>query len=60
MPPDLNVGTLMCLKGAKDKSRSREKYMVVYVSDSMCQLRKFTKNQFCTNVYDVGKSDFYL
>ena len=59
LTPDLQVGTLVYLKSDKDKCHAREKYMVVSVADSMCQLRKFTKSQFRSKTYDVRKSDCY-
>ena len=56
---DLHVGDLVYLKGDCDKTRGRDKYLVVSINDIMCQLRKFTTSQFRSKTYDVRLSDCF-
>ena len=56
---DFDIGQLVYLINDKDKTRSRDKYIVTAVSDNNCQIRKFTKNQFRAKTYHVKKSDCY-
>ena len=60
-PPvaDLQVGDLVYLKVDHDKTKARDKYMVVKLSNNECQLRKFTLSQFRSKAYDVKVSDCY-
>ena len=46
-----DIGQLVYLINDKDKTRSRDKYIVTAVSDNNCQIRKFTKNQFRAKTY---------
>lgn len=57
----ISVGDLVFLVGEKDKTKAREKYLVVRVdTDLSCQLRKFTSSQFRSKVYTVPMSQCYL
>ena len=57
----LPIGTLVFLKGDKNKLQAREKYLIVDVEPNMlCRLRKFTSSQFRSKIYDVPMSDCYL
>lgn len=61
LAPTLNfqVGDLVFLKEDKDKTKARDKYLITTLSDDRCQVRKFTKSQFRSKVYDVKLSDCY-
>ena len=43
----------------KDKTRAREKYIVVSKSGEWCKVRKFTRNQYRSKIYDVKLSEVY-
>jgi hypothetical protein len=53
------IGDLVFLKGEKDKTHARDKYMVTGLTDTQCQLRKFTRSQFRSKTYTVRHSDCY-
>ena len=36
-----------------DKTKARDRYMIASIADSWCKVRKFTKNQFRSKLYDV-------
>ena len=57
--PNMNLkpGDLVLLKHEHDKTKAREKYMVASISGSHCKVRKFTKDQFRTKLYEVKRSD---
>ena len=57
--PSLSVGDLIYLKGDRDKTKARDKYMITSISDDMCQVRKFSKSQFRAKPYDVRIIDCY-
>ena len=57
--PDIKAGDLVFLYADRDKTRVRDKYIVVGVSGAQCQIRKFTKSQFRSKVYDVKVTDCY-
>ncbi len=57
--PDLQLGDIVYLYGDRDKTKVRDRYMVTAKSDLSCQVRKFTKNQFRSKVYDVPLSNCY-
>ena len=47
----ITVGDLVFLKGDKDKTKAREKYLVIAMDNGkMCHLRKFTSSQFRSKV----------
>ena len=56
----IHVGDLVYLKGEKEKTKARAKYLVIAVSSPWCQLRKFTSSQFRSKIYDVKVCDCYL
>ena len=56
---DLHVGDLVYLGGYRDKTRGRDKYLVVSKNDIMCQLRKFTTSPFRSKTYNVRLSDCF-
>ena len=56
---DLSVGDLVYLKSDKDKTKSRDKYIVVSIDNPSCKVRKFTATQFRAKAYDINISDCY-
>lgn len=58
-PSDISVGDLVFITSDRDKTKCREKYLVVSMDGSLCQLRKFTKSQFRSKTYDVNICDCY-
>ena len=56
---NIKVGDLVFLYADRDKTRARDKYIVTSVSGTQCQIRKFTKTQFRSKVYDVKIGDCY-
>ena len=55
--PSVHVGDLVFLKMDRDKTKSREKYLVIDIDDDHCQVRTFTKSQFRSKCYDVKLID---
>jgi hypothetical protein len=53
------VGDLVYLKCDKDKTKARDKYMVVSVAPPWCTVRKFCQSQFRSKSYNVRSSDCY-
>ena len=50
--PSLEVGDLVYLRGDSDKTKARDRYMVVGVAHDWCKLRKFTKCQYQSKTHD--------
>jgi hypothetical protein len=42
----MQVGDLIYIKGELNKTKTREKYMIVDIKDELCYARKFTASQF--------------
>ena len=55
----IKVGDLVFLKADQDKTKPREKYMVVSIDESTCQVRKFTKSQFRSKTYSIHLTDCF-
>jgi hypothetical protein len=55
----LSVGDLVYLKCDKDKTKAREKYLVIAVEEPWCTVRKFTQTQFRSKSYTVTSSECY-
>ena len=57
--PNLGLcpGDLVLLRHEHDKTKARDKYMIASVNGTNCKLRKFTKDQFRSKLYDVKISD---
>jgi len=53
------VGDLIYLRGERDKTKCRDKYIVIDMDKSHCKIRKFTKSQFRSKSYDVRVSECY-
>ena len=56
---ELHVGDLVYIKGEKDKTKSRDKYLVVEVDGQRCKVRKFTSSQFRSRTYELKVGDCY-
>ena len=56
---NVSEGSLVYVISDKDKTRAREKYIVVSKSGEWCKIRKFTKNQYRSKIYDVKLSEVY-
>lgn len=59
MDNSIQPGDLVYLYGDRDKTKARDRYLVISLCDNKCQLRKFTKSQFRSKVYDVLLSQCY-
>ena len=53
------VGDLVYIKGEKDKTKARAKYLVTAISEPWCKLRKFVGSQLRSKVYDIKLSECY-
>ena len=58
-PNNINVGDLIYIASDKDKTKSRDKYLVVETDDCTCLVLKFTKSQFRSKTYEVKLTDCY-
>ena len=56
----VDVGSLVYVKSDKDKTKARDKYIVTkLIDENNCQIRKFTKSQFRSKVYNVLLSEIF-
>jgi hypothetical protein len=53
------IGDLVYLSADREKTKARDKYMVVECSVDQCKVRKFTQAQFRTRDYSLKSSDIY-
>ena len=51
--PPVQVGDLVYLIHDKDKTRTRDKYMIASIPGHSCQIHKFTRDQFRSKLYEV-------
>ena len=58
-PNNINVGDLIYIASDKDKTKSRDKYLVVETNNCTCRVHKFTKSQFRSKTYEVKLTDCY-
>ena len=49
----VNIGDLVILKGERDKTQARDKYLVTRIENDHCFIRKFTQSQFRSKEYEV-------
>ena len=56
---DVSEGSLVYVISDKDKTKAREKYIVVSKSGDWCKIRKFTRNQYRSKIYDMKLSEVY-
>ena len=56
---DISEGSLVYVISDKDKTKARDKYIVVSKDGEWCRIRKFTKNQYRSKPYDVKLSEVY-
>ena len=57
--PDLHIGDIVYLRSDLNKSRSRDRYLVVSVNLPWCNVRKFAGSQLRQNAYCVKCTDCY-
>ncbi|CAC5413331.1 unnamed protein product [Mytilus coruscus] len=57
--PDLEIGDIVYLKCDLNKTKSRDRYLVVAVDTPWCNIRKFTGSQLRQNSYRVKCSDCF-
>ena len=57
--PALDVGDLVYLYSDRNKTRARDRYLVVSTEPTWCNIRKFTGNQLRNMSYRVKKSECY-
>ena len=57
--PSLNVGDSVYLYTDKDKSRARDRYLVVSVDGEWCRIKKFVGNQLRATSYKVKVKECY-
>ncbi|MES9971553.1 MAG: hypothetical protein ABW092_16090, partial [Candidatus Thiodiazotropha sp.] len=57
--PSLNVGDLVYLYTDKDKSRARNRYLVVSVDGEWCHIKKFVGNQLRSTSYKAKVKECY-
>ena len=55
----VDVGDLVYLHIDRNKSRARDRYLVVSVDDNWCYIRKFCGNQLRSTSYKVKRSECY-
>ena len=55
----ISVGDLVYLRQDRDKTKARDRYLVVNITDEICHIRKFTKSQFRSKLYEVKATDCY-
>ena len=53
----ISVGNLVYLFSVGNKTRARDRYLVVEVSDSFCSIRKFVRSQLRSTSYRMKTSD---
>jgi len=56
---DVSEGSLVYVIPDKDKTKSHEKYIIVSKHGDCCKVRKFTKNQYRSKLYNVKLSKVY-
>ena len=59
VPISLQPGDLVYLYGDRNKSRARDRYLVVSTDGAWCNIQKFTGNQLRRTSYRVRTSDCY-
>ena len=57
---NVEVGYLVCLYSDRDKSRARNRYLVVFTDGDWCFIKKFTGNQLRSSSYKVKRDKCYL
>lgn len=58
--PSVEVGDLVYLYCDRNKSKARNRYLVVSADGEWCQIRKFVGNQLRQSSYKVKRSECYL
>lgn len=60
VPYNVEVGDLVYLYSDRDKSRARNRYLVVSTDGDWCFIKKFTGNQLRSTSYKVKRDECYL
>ena len=55
----LQVGNLIYVKADRDKSRARDRYIIVSIDGEWCFIKKFSGSQLCTTSYKVKLAKCY-
>ena len=55
----LTVGSLVYIDSDKDKTKARNKYIIVSVDGEWCRVQKFVKSQYRSKPYNVKMSEIY-
>ena len=56
---NVTVGSLVYIKSEGDKTRARDRYLVVSVGEGCCEVRKFVKSQLRTKCYQLKLTEVY-
>ena len=59
IPADIHVGDLVYLYRDRDKSRARDRYLVVSIDGTWCNIQKFIGNQLRSTSYRVKRTECY-
>ena len=59
MPADVKVGSLVYIKNEGDKTRSRERYMIVKISGNTCKAIKLQKTNLPKKEYDLKLTEVF-
>ena len=57
---NVDVGDLVNLYSDRDKSRARNRYLVVSIDGEWCFIKKFSGNQLRSSSYKVKREEYYL
>ena len=60
MPSPVDIGNLVYLHADGDKSRARDRYLIVAVNGDWCTVRKFTGSQLRSASYQIKRSECYM
>ena len=56
---NVTVGSLVYIKSEGDKTRARDRYLVVSVNEGCCEVRKFVKSQLRAKRYQLKLTEVY-
>ena len=56
---NITVGSLVYIKSEGDKTRARDRYLVVSVNEGCCDVRKFVKSQLRAKRYQLKLTEVY-
>ena len=58
-PPPLQVGNLVYVKADRDKSRARDRYIIMSINGEWCFIKKFSGSQLRATSYTVKLAECY-